>query len=344
MYDIPGEQCFRFIADLLASVRSTNQSEKVLSLTVDRLVRMYRCRSCAIVLIDPSTEYLTIESSEGISLTFSKSFRRMIATEAVGRLIWTGRPVLIRDADADPGLSRQMQMEHPFRSCVAVQISVDERPLGYLFMDSDRGDAFEETDAQKLQVFADIVGIAIIKDRLFEENLRLERVDKETGLEKYLPFLEKLGSSVARAQEVHGRVAVVLLDVDNFKQIVNTFGYDRSRQLLREMADLVQTRTHAPDSAARYGFDEFVLLLENTDLDVALDRANSLREELAAHPYTAAGVRSTVSMGVASFPQNGVSPEDLLTTARRALYEAQRAGRNTVHHFTREWYARETVP
>jgi len=84
--------------------------------------------------------------------------------------------------------------------------------------------AFEETDAQKLQVFADIVGIAIIKDRLFEENLRLERVDRETGLEKYLPFLEKLGSSVARAQEVHGRVAVVLLDVDNFKQIVNTFG------------------------------------------------------------------------------------------------------------------------
>jgi GGDEF domain-containing protein len=49
-------------------------------------------------------------------------------------------------------------------------------------------------------------------------------------------------------------------------------------------------------------------------------------------------------MGVASFPQNGVSPEDLLTTARRALYEAQRAGRNTVHHFTREWYARDTVP
>jgi diguanylate cyclase (GGDEF)-like protein len=344
MYDIPGEQCFRFIADLLASVRSTNQSEKVLSLTVDRIVRMYRCRSCAIVLIDPSTEYLTIESSEGISLTFSKSFRRMIATEAVGRLIWTGKPVLIRDVDADPELARQMQLEHPFRSCAAVQISVDERPLGYLFMDSERGEAFEEADLQKLQVFADIVGIAIIKDRLFEENLRLERVDRETGLEKYHPFLEKLQASIARAQESHSRVAVVLLDVDNFKQIVNTFGFERSRLLLREMAEVARKGLHAPDSAARYGFDEFVLLLENTDLDVALDRANLLREELAAHPYTTAGVRSTVSMGVASFPQNGVSAEDLLTTARRALYEAQRSGRNTVHHFTREWYAREPAP
>jgi diguanylate cyclase (GGDEF)-like protein len=343
MYDIPGEQCFRFIADLLASVKSTNQSEKVLSLTVDRIVRMYRCRSCAVVLIDPSTEYLTIQSSEGISLTYSKSFRRMIATEAVGRLIWTGRPVLIRDPEVDPGLTQQMQLEHPFKSCAAVQISVDERPLGYLFMDSDRAEAFEERDVQKLQVFADIVGIGIIKDRLFEENLRLERVDKETGLEKYLPFLERLQASVARAQEVHGRVGVVLLDVDNFKQIVNTFGFDRSRQLLREMADVVRARLHAPDSVARFGFDEFILLLENTDLDVALDRANSLREELAAHPYTTAGVRSTVSMGVASFPQNGLSAEDLLTTARRALYEAQRAGRNTVHHFTREWYARETT-
>lgn len=341
MYDIPGEQCLRFIADLLASVRSTNQSEKVLSLTVDRLVRMYRCRSCAIILIDPSTEYLTIESSEGISLTFSNSFRRMIATEAVGRMIWTGKPVLIRDPEEDPSLTAQMQLEHPFRSCAAVQVSIDERPLGYLFIDSERGDAFEERDVQKLQVFADIVGIAIVKDRLFQENLRLERVDKETGLEKYLPFLEKLEASLARAHDAHGRVAIVLLDVDNFKQIVNTFGFDRSRLLLREMAELARKRLHAQDSAARFGFDEFILLLENTDLDVALDRANILREELAAHPYTTANVRSTVSMGVASFPQNGLSAEDLLTTARRALYEAQRAGRNTVHHFTHEWYARE---
>lgn len=344
MYDIPGEQCFRFIADLLASVKSTNQSEKVLSLTVDRIARMYRCRSCAVVLIDPSTEYLTIESSEGISLTFSKSFRRMIATEAVGRLIWTGKPVLIGDARSDPTLASQMQLEHPFQSCAAVQISVDERPLGYLFMDSDRDEAFGQQDLQKLQVFADIVGIAIVKDRLFQENLRLERVDRETGLEKYPPFLEKLETSVARAQAVHGRVAVALLDVDNFKQIVNTFGFDRSRQLLREMAELLRNRLHAPDSAARFGFDEFILLMENTDLDVALDRANNLREEIAAHAYTAAAVRSTVSMGVASFPQNGLSAEDLLTTARRALYEAQRAGRNTVHHFTREWYAREPAP
>jgi diguanylate cyclase (GGDEF)-like protein len=136
-------------------------------------------------------------------------------------------------------------------------------------------------------------------------------------------------------------VAVVLLDVDNFKQIVNTFGFDHSRHLLREMAELTRRRLHEADSAARFGFDEFILLLENTDLDVALDRANSLREELAAHSYTSANVRSTVSMGVAAFPQNGLSAEDLLITARRALYEAQRAGRNTVYHFAREWYARE---
>lgn len=344
MYDIPDEQCFRFIADLLASVRSTNQSEKVLSLTVDRLMRMYRCRSCAIVLIDQSTEYLTIECSEGISFTFSKTFRRMIATEAIGRLIWTGRPVLIRDADTDPDLSRQMQLEYPLKSCAAVQISVDERPLGYLFMDSDRAEAFREGDLQKLQVFADIVGIAIIKDRLFEENLRLERIDRETGLEKYHPFLEKLQVSIARAQDSQGRVAVVLLDVDNFKQIVNTFGFERSRQLLREMADRTRKGLHAPDSVARYGFDEFILLLENTDLDLAIDRANLLREELAARPYTEQAVHTTVSMGVASYPQNGLSAEDLLTTARRALYEAQRSGRNMVHHFAREWYARENVP
>ena len=128
MSTLPNELLFRFIAELLQLIQSTNQHEKVFSLVVDRLIRMYHCQSCALVLIDPKTEYLTIENSHGLSHTFCKAFRRNIATAAIGRLLWTGKPIVISDAAQQSALAEEIHLEHPFASCTCVQISVDERP------------------------------------------------------------------------------------------------------------------------------------------------------------------------------------------------------------------------
>jgi diguanylate cyclase (GGDEF)-like protein len=343
MFDHLNEQCFRFIGELLQSLKSTNQPEKVLSLCVDRLVRMYRCQTCAIVLIDPATEYLHIDNFHGLSLTFCNQFRRRIATAAVGRLLWTGTPVIVRDADKEQDLAAELRLEHPFQSCACTQISVDQQTLGYLYVDSSERNAFEERDIQILQVHADICGVALVKARLFEENLRLERLDRETGLEKYVPFLEKLRVNLQRAQEFKETFALLMLDVDNFKDIANTFGYNASRMLLKEMANAVKSHLRHVDAAGRYGFDEFILLLANTDLENALTVAHHLLTEIAGRSYSEHLIKTTVSIGVAAYPQNGLSAEDLLTSAKRALFEAQRHGRNTVHHFAREWYAKETL-
>ena len=74
------EKCLAALAEVLNVLRSTNQYEKILHVLVDRVVRVYRCQSCAVVLIDPNTEYLNIENSHGLSWTFCKDFRRRLAT------------------------------------------------------------------------------------------------------------------------------------------------------------------------------------------------------------------------------------------------------------------------
>ena len=106
------------------------------------------CQTCAVVLIDPQTEYLRIDNAHNLSLTFCNSFRRRIATAAVGELLWTGKPVVIPDAHLRSPLAAEVQLEHPFGSCICVQIAADQRTLGYLHVDSLTPAAFGAADAE----------------------------------------------------------------------------------------------------------------------------------------------------------------------------------------------------
>lgn len=332
------DQCFHYIAEIVRILRSTQHYERILSLIVDRIVRSFKCQTCAIALIDPQTEYLRIDQCHDLSLTFCNSFRRRITTTTVGQLLWTGKPVIITDSKAEPERAAEVQLEHPFGSCALVQISVDQRTLGYLHVDDVEPGKFDASDVEMLQFFADLCGVAIIKTTLQEENLRLERIDRETGLEKFGPFLEHARGAVERADEFGEQFTLLLLDVDNFKETVNTYGYAVSRQLLHELGTIVRSRTRPVDASARYGFDECILLLSRTDLDEGLASANELRQKIADHVFTDKGIRSTVSIGVGAFPRNGKTIDSLLAATKEALFEAQRRGRNTVHAERPDWY------
>jgi diguanylate cyclase (GGDEF)-like protein len=336
------EQCFRYFSEIVRTSNACHQHEKVLSLIVDRIVRTFKCHTCAIVLIDPKTEYLYIDNSHNLSLTFCNSFRRRFTTASVGQLLWTGKPIVIDDAAQNLESAHDLQLEYPFRSCACVQISTDHRTLGYLHVDSQEPRFFAPIDVELLQLFADLAGLAVTKSRMFDENLRLDRIDHETGLEKYGPFVERLKAEQERAQQFGESFSVLLLDVDNFKEVVNTYGYDSSRQLLKEMGTQVQTLIRPIDGAGRYGFDEFILMLTNTSLEGAIETANHLLQEIRQKEYTDRAIHSSVSVGIASFPRNGNSVDDVLITAKKALFDAQREGRNTARWYKTSWYSHVT--
>jgi diguanylate cyclase (GGDEF)-like protein len=339
------EQCFRYFAEIVRTLKSTTHYERVLSLIVDRIVRSFNCQTCALALIDPKSEYLRIDQCFNLSLTFCNSFRRRIATSSIGQLLWTGKPIVISDSTRDAALADEIALEHPFGSCICIQIAVDQRTLGYLHADCAEPGALGPADIEMLQLFADIAGIAVIKSTLHEENVRLDRIDRDTGLEKYPPFMEKLKAAMERAEEFSENFAVIILDVDNFKDTVNTYGYDVSHQLLKESGTFVQSLLRPVDAAARYGFDEFILLLANTGLEGGQDFAEHLRLQIAEKEWTLRKIRTSVSIGLAAFPRNGNTIDTLLTTAKKALFEAQRRGRNQVYSYESEWYTRPaTLP
>ena len=180
--------------------------------------------------------------------------------------------------------------------------------------------------------------IARLRTRDQERNLELEDLvrriqelsvnDGLTGLKKHGYFFERLDDELGRALRHRRSVAVVLCEIDDFSAIVETRGRRASDGVLQEVADVITDGLRKGDVLSRLGAEEFALLLPETDPTGAELVADRVREQVSALVIPEVG-RVTVSVGVASAPENAVDRDSLLEAAERALYLAKREGRNT---------------
>jgi diguanylate cyclase (GGDEF)-like protein len=171
------------------------------------------------------------------------------------------------------------------------------------------------------------------------ENARLHRLverqavtDGLTDLANRRQFEEALAAEINRAQRFGGTLALILADLDNFKQVNDRYGHQAGDEVLRRFADVLRETVRDVDVPARYGGEEFAVLLPQTDMEGAERLAERLRQAVAERPLTTrpgALVACTASFGVASFPDSS-TPAALFAAADEALYRAKAAGKNRV--------------
>jgi len=160
--------------------------------------------------------------------------------------------------------------------------------------------------------------------------------DSLTGLLNRGEILCKLERELERGRRERKPLAVILGDLDHFKKVNDTHGHPFGDEVLREIGQRMRSKLRIYDGVGRYGGEEFLLLLPACDLEDAIDRANELRETIAATPIKSGDVETTISisMGVAVSENAGAKEaEALLHRADRALYAAKENGRNRVEHF-----------
>jgi diguanylate cyclase (GGDEF)-like protein len=181
------------------------------------------------------------------------------------------------------------------------------------------------------------------------ENVRLHRLvarqastDGLTELANRREFEESLANEISRAERFGGNLALILADLDNFKQVNDRFGHQAGDEVLRSFADILRETVRDIDVAARYGGEEFAILLPQTDIGGAEALAERLREAVESRAMAEAQdgpVTVTSSFGVASFPEAGTGP-GLFAAADEALYRAKRAGKNCVVCAERDGHVR----
>ena len=168
--------------------------------------------------------------------------------------------------------------------------------------------------------------------RAREAALSLSRFDPLTGLYNRAYFFSVLDRELRRSARTGSRFAVVMFDLDALKYVNDTLGHPIGDELMRGITDAVRRNVRGTDVAARYGGDEFIVLLADTDSQGAFIVAEKLRADIAAMAVGAADrpARTSASFGVVTYPDDGATIEELIQNADDAMYQAKRNGKNQI--------------
>jgi diguanylate cyclase (GGDEF)-like protein len=224
-------------------------------------------------------------------------------------------------------------------SVAIVPITRQGRVLGALVLESDEVNYFNTELSQPLSVLLAAAAGSLELAWSYGEVDRRSRTDPLTGLYNRAHFGEQLEEKLALADR-YGPVSLVMVDIDHFKRVNDTYGHEAGDAVLRRVASLIQEAVRATDVCVRYGGEEIALLLPQTGHDEARNMAERLRQSIAATVafHKGASIPVTASFGVATYPETVSDREKLFPAADEALYRAKAEGRNCVRYSAAKQY------
>jgi len=206
----------------------------------------------------------------------------------------------------------------------------DPPVLGTLVLGSRRADAFTPDVVRQLEVLALQAAEAIQRARLFDATERMATTDGLTGLLNHRTFQGRLDEHLQAAQRYGRKLSLIICDIDHFKSVNDTYGHPVGDQVLRGVAGVLAREARTTDLVARYGGEEFAVVMPETDAAGGLVIAERIRERIAQQvTATSQGpLKVTMSLGVATSPEDGQKKAELIERADACLYFAKRHGRN----------------
>mgnify|MGYP001029167391 CR=1 FL=1 len=314
------------LIEVSRALAGSTELDNTMVLVSQWAARLLQAGAAGIELMDPDGKTLELRATVGLPENIL-GLRFSVDRSFTGWVVRHGRPRATTNPTADPFIQPQSRSFLGNSPVAAAPLIFRDRPLGALFA-CMRNRPFDESDLELLQALADQVAIAIENARLFEQVRALSLTDPLTGLANRRQLERELNREFSAARRGR-KLVVVIFDLDGFKEYNDTHGHLAGDDLLRRFANALAAETRAMNLAARYGGDEFVAILSDSDLEKAavfLDRVN---QRFAKEFDDADAV--TVSAGMAEYQPWMQSPEDLLAAADAKLYQvkANRPGTRT---------------
>ena len=319
----------RELLQITESILSTLDPRAVLDQIADLLADLIGYDNIAIEIVDPVTGLLTPLTARGVHADI---YLRPWKPGETGVATWVvehNEPTLILDEQADERLNEEFKTEAPVDgSLIVVPLRGREGATGVLTLERlGTGNVYSEAEFELVKLFAAQVSIALQNAEVYRAIEIRARTDGLTGLLNHATFAEHLAANVSR----HEPFSLVMLDLDAFKSVNDTFGHQAGDRLLREIARAIVAVGRESDLVFRYGGDEFALILPGADGDAAIQVAERVRVAVEAvggkgSMWEAGKVHVSSSFGVATFPADGDTAESILLAADRACFVAKRSG------------------
>jgi len=338
------------IALLIAFLYSLRRSQEFKRLT-DRLRTLYRTAQIASSVLDSeSVVAQTVASAHEIMgyprvVVFMREDSHLIPTAwagyrrrppdfgfdhgIVGRVARTGRQAFVPRVSRDPDF---VPLDGGTTSEIVYPLVLDNELTGILNVETVGGRLLDQADYELIGSLAAQLTVALSNAGRYERTREQAIRDGLTGLYNHAYFQERIREELARARRYSRQLALIMADLDNFKQINDRYGHTEGDRFLRLFAQIIKEQMREVDLPARYGGEEFAIILPEASAQDAANVAERLREQLTSKSLQVDGTMITVtaSLGVAASPEHGSEPIDLIRSADEALYLAKHSGKNQV--------------
>ncbi|HVE74518.1 MAG TPA: diguanylate cyclase [Mycobacteriales bacterium] len=316
------------VARLGDTLSATHDLDRLLSVVLETAMAAARAQAGMVLLREGQDLVLTV--GRGVSERGTpENLHVALGTGLAGSVCASGTPLL---ASGDLP-ARSAAGEPTADSALAVPLKSSGEVLGVVVVyDREDGAAFASDDLASVRTLVSQAAAAVDNVLVHREAQRLSTTDALTGLWNYRYFTTAVERELERAKRFGRPMALLMLDLDHFKNVNDTYGHQRGDAVLIELAQRVRHELRDVDTTARYGGEELVVLLPETDEEGAAQAAERLCHAMRRKPFGAKShhpVVVTTSVGAAVFPAHGATSGVLVRRADEALYEAKRAGRDT---------------
>lgn len=307
-------------------------SEKFWSSIAQASAELLQAELGSMLIYNEEDESLTAEASVGKDLKVLNSDLEDLGKRVADRVMQNGKPLVVTDV-ANTGLApAPSERKYKTRSFLSYPLVFGDQKVGVLNMtDKVDGSVYDEYDLELLNAVAPQLAVAFDRAKLEQKAGKFEQLsitDPLTGLLNRRYLEERLSEEINRSRRSGSPMTFVMIDVDEFKSYNDSFLHTAGDKVLQQLAQCMKDCLRGADVAARYGGEEFSILLPQTALNEARVIAERIREKVESTAFP--NRRVTISMGVAAFAPNIKTPEELISAADKALYEAKRHGRNNV--------------
>jgi diguanylate cyclase (GGDEF)-like protein len=286
----------------------------------------------SLLIYDEDDESLTAKASVGKDVAVLNEDRETIGKRVAARVLQNGKPLVVSDV-GNTGLPlAPANRKYKTRSFLSYPIVIGTKKIGVLNMtDKVDGSVYDEYDLELLNAVTPHLAVALDRAKLERKAGKYEQLsitDPLTGLLNRRYLEERLAEEIKRSRRYGYPMSFMMIDVDEFKSYNDSFLHTAGDKVLQQLAHCMKDCLRGADVASRYGGEEFSILLPQTALTEARTIAERIREKVAGTDFPNRKV--TVSIGVAAFAPNIKTPEELISAADKALYQAKNKGRNNV--------------